>query len=397
MIRPSDHAAIVSLNIVQGLPTYFFTLGLPALMREAGASLDVIALTYVVWLPWALKWLWAPWFDRPVAAPFGSRPSWMRWLPTLMACCFALLTLVPFSGASASLFAVAFACSMVGATLQVVLSAWIIDRFTENERAMANAMQIAGMTAGSVIGGAVLLVYGETLSEWSGTLLVAAFILAVSMPAWLVKGDASCADRQNIALSYALTPWRALAPGFPQVMVLMIGAGIVAGMDVLLPAFLVDRGFTAADTGWIIGMLAMIAVIPASAVGGMLAGRIGPRRSLSVLFPVKAILLGAFAFTDRMPSTLAAILCILSFAVGGAIIVAYWQLYMRLSSTTHAATAFGFLTSLEALLLMAAGMAAGMMAEALGYGPAFTLAAAAALLCTIMALVQDRMAKRAEA
>ena len=51
---------LTALYLAQGLPYVFFTQALPVLMREAGYSLTKIAAASLLFLPWALKFLWAP-------------------------------------------------------------------------------------------------------------------------------------------------------------------------------------------------------------------------------------------------------------------------------------------------------------------------------------------------
>ena len=77
-MRSSNRAAplllLSSLYIAQGLPYGFFTQALPVLMRENGASLKAISATSLLFLPWALKFLWAPMVDH-VGTPARLDPA----------------------------------------------------------------------------------------------------------------------------------------------------------------------------------------------------------------------------------------------------------------------------------------------------------------------------------
>src|SRR5687768_5731293 len=57
-------ALLSTLYFSQGLPYGFFTQALPVLMREHDVDLASIGLANLLFLPWALKFLWSPWFDR---------------------------------------------------------------------------------------------------------------------------------------------------------------------------------------------------------------------------------------------------------------------------------------------------------------------------------------------
>jgi len=72
MSRSYKLLLLSSLYLAQGLPFGFFTQALPVLMREAGMSLKMISATSLLFLPWALKFLWAPLIDH-----VGTRRQWI--------------------------------------------------------------------------------------------------------------------------------------------------------------------------------------------------------------------------------------------------------------------------------------------------------------------------------
>lgn len=72
MTRGHKILLLGSLYLAQGLPYGFFTQALPVLLRDAGYSLKAISATSLLFLPWALKFLWAPFVDHR-----GTRKSWL--------------------------------------------------------------------------------------------------------------------------------------------------------------------------------------------------------------------------------------------------------------------------------------------------------------------------------
>ena len=92
-MRSSNRAAplllLSSLYIAQGLPYGFFTQALPVLMRENGASLKAISATSLLFLPWALKFLWAPMVDH-----IGTRRGWILPIQFITAAGAAALALI---------------------------------------------------------------------------------------------------------------------------------------------------------------------------------------------------------------------------------------------------------------------------------------------------------------
>jgi len=63
MTRRHKILLLTALYAAQGLPYGFFTQALPVLLRDAGLSLKAISATSLLFLPWALKFLWAPFVD----------------------------------------------------------------------------------------------------------------------------------------------------------------------------------------------------------------------------------------------------------------------------------------------------------------------------------------------
>jgi len=64
MTRRHKILLLTALYAAQGLPFGFFTQALPVLLRDAGLSLKAISATSLLFLPWALKFLWAPFVDH---------------------------------------------------------------------------------------------------------------------------------------------------------------------------------------------------------------------------------------------------------------------------------------------------------------------------------------------
>ena len=78
--------------------------------------------------------------------------------------------------------------------------------------------------------------------------------------------------------------------------------------------------------------------------------------------------------------TAAVVMAVGCFALGAAVMTAVWQAYMAAAHSAAPATGFAFLTSMEAMVLMLAGLGAGRIALHWGYAPVFFSAAVAALV-----------------
>ncbi len=86
MSRGYKITLLAALYVAQGLPYGFFTQALPVLLRDAGLSLKAISATSLLFLPWALKFLWAPFVDH-----WGTRKAWLLPLQVAAVACALLL------------------------------------------------------------------------------------------------------------------------------------------------------------------------------------------------------------------------------------------------------------------------------------------------------------------
>lgn len=371
-LRGRELGAIGALNIVQGLPSYFFTIALPAILRDAGASLNVVALTYIIWLPWALKWLWAPVFDtRP-----RLRTVALKVTPFGMAAIFAVLGLFSPDGSQAVFLGLALISAVLGATLQVVLAAEIIHRCDERGRSFANTVQVAAITLGGILGSSVLLYLGDVMGWRASVWLTACLMLCLGISAFAVSGsDVIIQSRGSI--------WTAVKSR--SAFLLLVCSGMAAAGDGFLGPWLIDRGFGVADVGRYLGLLALLSMLPIVSLSGFLLRRLGQRRALAVLFAVKGGLLAVLWFAD-MTDGWAVCVAILSFAWNAGVMTAMWQVYMAAVRKEHASTGCGFLTSAEAMVVMLGGIALGQLAGSFGYSVPFGIGCTAALAGCALAL-----------
>ena len=376
-------AMMAAFSLVQGLPAYFFTLGLPALLRDSGVSLEIVGLTYVVWLPFAFKWLWAPAFDSSSTAPFGNRINWLRALSAMLAAVFALVAFFPPGSSAWPLLALSLCCATLGATIQLILAAWLIHEATPKRLALANAAGVAAMVLGGILGAGLILQLGEMLPWAYCILAVSAAILLFSLPAWLRRGS----DRSLASAPPARQPaawwlaWRSFLrrPGVSRMGIAIVCFGAAAGADALLPALLVDRGFSPAEAGWLLGAVATGSIIPASGAIAVLLRRYSVFAVLCGLYAFKGAVLLALVFSVHLAPNAVAGLAVADFCASGALTVATWQLYMRYASGPHSATDFSLTTSLDALLRFCGGALAGKVAHSFDYATIFAAAACAAL------------------
>ncbi len=78
---------LATAYICQAMPIGFCWVGLPVILRKAGAGLQCIGWLTMLYIPWALKFLWAPFVDRYYLPRVGRRRTWifpLQWLSAIL-------------------------------------------------------------------------------------------------------------------------------------------------------------------------------------------------------------------------------------------------------------------------------------------------------------------------
>lgn len=387
MVRNLIAIALITASI--GIPGAFFTIVLPAMMRDGGASLFQIGLIYVVWAPSALKWLWAPWFDPLPRRPFGSTFGWIRALILAIALSFLAtlplverLTVWPLVG-------LAVLSAAFSVTLQMLFAGWLMDDFDERARALANGVGVAGMVAGGVIGGGLLpLLAGKV--GWTTAIAGASAFVALTSLGTIGLRRLSTKPRPPVTSARQFVETLRLLVVLPSsrpVIAALALLSLSSGADATIPARLVDAGYDPVRTGVLLGMVATLAIIPVSGLTGLLIRRYGKAVVLSGIAGAKGVVLGLLAWSAAGGPETIALLSVLDFVLAGAMTVALWQVFM--SHAAHARSpilGYSALTAGDAAVRLFAGIGAGALAMALGYSGTFGIAALLAFAACLVAL-----------
>lgn len=172
---------MLALGFASGLPFLLIFDTLSAWLRDAGLSLEVIAVFSLATLAYSAKFLWAPLVDRAkvpgLTKWLGHRRSWMLVCQALI---MLGLWLVAGTDPKAALGATALFAVLVGfagATQDIVIDAWRIEAATvEKQGAMAAAYQW-GYRLAYISAGAIPLVLAEAYNWHLSYAVMAAMML----------------------------------------------------------------------------------------------------------------------------------------------------------------------------------------------------------------------------
>lgn len=376
--------AVACLASAIGMPGAFFTIALPALMRDGGASLVAVGLTWVVWLPSALKWLWAPMVGRRAFVATASPVRWLRGLGVAMALCFLPVAWLAAEVAVLPLLALSLVSAVLGVTIQLVIAGCLMAE-DDNRRARLNGFAVAGMVLGGVVGGGLMPVVAMRIGWDIAVPVLACLIVLVLLPAsWLVTPGQRAFVQQGAGFAdFALA---LSAPGTRGILFLLLLLAGASGADATIPARLVDAGLPMEHVLILLGTVATLLTVPAGLLAGWSLSRWGWPKVLATLCIAKGAVLIALAVLPFATGVLA----VADFALAGAMTVAVWQCYMAASRSILPVTRYSLMTSLDACLRFLAAIAAGGMAERYGYPAMFAAFAILSFLAAIFVTFRFR-------
>jgi MFS family permease len=391
--RTAPLLLLTSLYIAQGLPYGFFTQALPVLMREHGASLKAISATSLLFLPWALKFLWGPIVDHR-----GSRRGWIVPIQFTAAIGAALLALIDPAQGFVAVFAAVFVFNALAAIQDVATDGLAVRLLDAQARGLGNGIQVGAYRIGMVLGGGLLLwVYAE--HGWVAMCLGMSALLALTcLPVLLHRAadepPRSSAERR--VLRHLAAGWwprlrlRGMALLLALVCAYKFGDAMVAS---LVGPMLKDAQWPIAEIAVVKGTLGSIMGLVGAAAGGWLTFRLGRRTALLGFGIAQGLslllyLLAAGTPDDRLLVWSA---CIAEHLFGGMATVALFTLMMDASDPEHAGTDYTLLACAVVIAQGLAAFAAAAIGDAHGYLPAFAAGLVAAVMgCALLVGALDR-------
>jgi MFS family permease len=362
---------LTSLYLAQGLPYGFFTQALPVLLREAGLSLTMISATSLLFLPWALKFLWAPVVDQ-----VGTRRQWLLFLQSAgVAGALVLASLKLDGGSLLALFVAAFLFNLVAATQDIATDGLAVRILDVRERGLANGIQVGAYRVGMILGGGLLLwIYAKV--GWSVMFLCMAALLALTiLPVlWLREPRRAHAEHTPFAALAAGWVARLRVPGFLAFVALIcfykFGDSMVAS---LIGPFMKDAGLATEAIALMKGTVGSVASLAGAAAGGWFAYALGRRAALLVAGLLQTASLGfyvaAAAGTAVVPMLWAG--SVAEHLLGGMASVALFTLMMDASDPEHAGTDYTLLACAIVVAMGLANFSGAVVADTWGYWPTF--------------------------
>lgn len=367
-----------ALYFSQGLPFGFFTQGLPVLLRQRGYGLAEIGLSSLLALPWALKWLWAPLVDRWHWPAFGRRKSWIVPLQLTTVAILGALALLGDASSMELWMGAILLLNLLAATQDIATDGLAVEVLRDRERGLANGIQVAGYRLGMIVGGGALLIWYEALGSGGTFLAMAGLTGLASLPMLRLRESSEVASfSQRPRLRHWLR-----RPGAGQILSLLIayktGDAFATGM---LRPFLVDRGLSLAEVGWLLGTVGFVAGLLGALAGGALVNALGRKRALLGFGLLQAATVAGYAVLalGQLDDVALYWLCGAEHFAGGMATAALFTCMMDWSSEQASGSDYTVQASAVVIASGAASALSGFSAQVLGYFGHFCLAGVLAL------------------
>ncbi len=389
-------AAAGGVYTAQSLVGGLTFLGMPAILRAENVSLDRIGLVSLAMLVWALKFLWAAPVERLRLRPDGHRRSRRLVLVGEAVVVAALFLFGLNEGAGfATLLALLILMAIASATVDIVCDAFVIEQFSESRRGLGNVAQVGGGYLGMIFGSGLFVATYSAFGWMAASFMLAALVAVFSIPMATIrepKGEpfprssmpslANGLRRRDVRIGIAMT------------IALEMGGRMA---QALAGPFLVDAGLPLATLGLLNGIGGVAAGLAGTALGGLLAHRLGPRRAMFAVTLAHVVTLSLLAViimtgADNLP-LLTALFAIESAMMAATFVTSYARL-MGLASPSQPGVDFTLFQCASAIIAALCGMTAGLLAARTGYAGTFGVAAILSAVAPPLLLVfENRLAK----
>lgn len=372
MHRPAALLALtlVSLYVSQGLIAGFTFSASPTLLRDQGMPLEKVGLMSLALMPWALSFLVAPYIDRYKFLGRTHRRSWIIPMQLILPFFVVMLAACFSDNHFPTILFLTFVVGVFAAISDVAAHGLAVEQLAVEQRGWGNGLQVGGYWIGSLVGSGGVLMLHPQIGTMNAICLIAVAQLAVFAPIYLYPEGV---DRPRAALErHRPSVWHFLArpdAWMTLILILLFDLGRAAAMGMQGP-FLIDKGFSVADVGFLNGTVGVIAGLLGSFGGSYLVAKLKRDHALMLTAFLQALAFGAYAYVaavEFFPTwLLAAIFAVQYFAFSSAI-VALYAFIMDNCSKEQAGTDFTLQYCFGNFMVIGGGAISGYGAAALGY------------------------------
>lgn len=385
------YLAIGGLVLGQVIPNVFILFALPAIFRQQGIDLAQIGVLSLAMFPFWFKWLWAPIVDRFGSRRIGLRKSWIIPCTTIGALIYALMTLIPPSAETLYLIGGLLVLkNVVMATQDIAVDAYIVESLDRGEEPTGAAASAIGTTIGMVVGGSLLVGFYESLG-WEVVMLFAATMLVVgSLTAMLLPERPPRADLPprpvDLTVAFREIVTHLKSPASLQVLAMVLVVQFATSLPFRIEgAFLVDKGLTLTEIGFLGGGAATIGALVGNLLGERMGRWFGLRRALFLSAFAVIVIAALYVYAAAFPITAwqYAAVSLAATILGCPFGVAFNAARFRWCAPARTATDYTLQSSLNYVAQASASIGAGLIAGQIGW-TGFYIVAGGLMVLTVL-------------
>lgn len=391
----ANRAMIVMLafGFASGFPFLLVFSTLSLWLKEVGFSLVAIGAFSLVKIPYSFKWMWSPLVDK-IKLPFlwrmGRRKSWAFLMQICVFLSILLMSRVnPMQNKTLMLF-YAVMVSFSSATLDIVLDAYRVERFAneQQKQAAASAVFVLGYRLGLIFSGAGALWLADSFS-WNSVYFFMSLGSVVGLVTCVIVKEANAdfkysvikEKKRNIKEFFKTSiigPFKDFLQNKNWYFVLFLiffyrmGDAYVAPM---YQPFYSDMGFSKIEIAYITKIYGMIAAILGGLFGGLMINKTGILKGLYIcgfLQGITTLFFSIQAMVGYNTGLLTIIIALENFTSGMATsaLVAYIS---SLCNVMYTATQYALLSSVMSLARDLFAASSGFLAQNVSWAMFFAI------------------------
>lgn len=377
---------MVAFCAATSIPMSFFYFVLPAVLRQAGHSAEVIGLVALVGLPYALRVFWAPLVDR-IAEGNAARYRALAFamLGAAIISILGFVSVNPRVDLAATL-CIATLVFIFLATGLTAVDGYVLSTLGTAGRERVTAYQAAGFTLGAIVLGVGAIATDGI--EWTMlVLLLAATTAILTVPLLILPNVGPSSETpRSTNLRHGISHFVRRPAVRRRIAVSVLahgGLGLPAGYLAVLQ---VDAGLTPGQIGLFGAIGSNICGLIAAIATGAFVARFGSWRTLTVVILAGLAIFSTTAFihTQLNGPIFAVSMALIVMTLGYSYIVPYRALILTICDVEKGATQAAFLSCFDVMISLLAASVAGVIVGMLGLTGLFALSAA---LCCSGALV----------
>lgn len=285
---------------------------------------------------------------------------------------------------------------VIVASQDISTDALAIEAVPDRRRGIAGSTQVAGVYVGYVLGASAWLPFYVAFG-WSAAMIALAASLAIltAVVAFSGRAFADVATRAPEHAASLLAGLRRpeIFTGIGFLVLYQLGGRLAAS---LLGPLMIDAGLSLATVSSVVGIGTVAAGVCGAVIGPVFIRWLGVSRFLWLFALLHAAsVAGLWAVSVFKPPYTVEAIVFLVMLESALFALAYVGLFVKMMSwcsTDQAGTDFSLLQGADSALAIAAGLGAGVLAQAFGYSAVFAIAAFLLTIAGIAAMALGRFA-----